>query len=143
MEINSLCQVLPGPTSTQTLTAIGYKIGGPNLAYLTLLIWIFPAVTIMTASAIILESFRGQNISFEFTRFVPAMAVGFVSFAAYTMSLRTVHTRTAIVLLILTGVFSYFVFDQLPFAAPFFCPAALIIAGLITAAKYKAQPRED
>ena len=31
MEINSLCQVLPGPTSTQTLTAIGYKIGGPTI----------------------------------------------------------------------------------------------------------------
>jgi chromate transporter len=27
MEINSLCQILPGPTSTQTLTAIGFKIG--------------------------------------------------------------------------------------------------------------------
>src|SRR5258707_2332902 len=47
MEINSLCQVLPGPTSTQTLTAIGYKLGGPNLAYLTLLIWILPAVILM------------------------------------------------------------------------------------------------
>jgi chromate transporter len=41
MEINSLCQILPGPASTQTLTAIGFKIGGPNLAYLTLLVWIF------------------------------------------------------------------------------------------------------
>ncbi len=40
MEINSLCQILPGPASTQTLTAIGFKIGGPTLAYLTLLVWI-------------------------------------------------------------------------------------------------------
>ncbi|MCU0398231.1 MAG: chromate transporter, partial [Cyclobacteriaceae bacterium] len=32
MELNSLCQILPGPSSTQTLTAVGYKIGGPNLA---------------------------------------------------------------------------------------------------------------
>ena len=54
MEITSLCQVLPGPTSTQTLTAIGYKLGGPNLAYLTLLIWILPAVSVMIAAAVLM-----------------------------------------------------------------------------------------
>ena len=27
-EIHALCSVLPGPTSTQVLTAIGYKRGG-------------------------------------------------------------------------------------------------------------------
>ena len=26
-ELNSLCNMLPGPTSTQTITAIGFKIG--------------------------------------------------------------------------------------------------------------------
>src|SRR5690606_19532991 len=39
MELNSLCQMLPGPASTQTLIAVGFRIGGPNLAYLTLLVW--------------------------------------------------------------------------------------------------------
>jgi chromate transporter len=48
IELNALCQILPGPTSTQTITAIGFKVGGPNLAYLTLLVWIAPAVLIMT-----------------------------------------------------------------------------------------------
>ncbi len=33
IELNALCQILPGPTSTQTITAIGFKIGGPSLAY--------------------------------------------------------------------------------------------------------------
>jgi chromate transporter len=33
IELNALCQILPGPTSTQTITAIGFQIGGPNLAY--------------------------------------------------------------------------------------------------------------
>jgi len=28
MELYALCQILPGPTSTQTITAIGYKRGG-------------------------------------------------------------------------------------------------------------------
>ncbi len=137
LEINSLCQVLPGPTSTQTLTAIGYKIGGPNLAYLTLLVWILPAVVIMTVAAIIMDSFQHRNLSLEFTRFVPAMAVGFVSYAAYTMSIKSVHTRTGIVLMVLAAVLSYFI------RSPFFYPAALIIAGIVTAFKYKLHPKEE
>ena len=51
LELSALCSILPGPTSTQTITALGYKIGGANLAYLTLLVWITPAVTIMTVAA--------------------------------------------------------------------------------------------
>jgi len=48
IEVNALGQVLPGPTSTQTLTAIAYRLRGPNLAYLTLIIWMLPSVAIMT-----------------------------------------------------------------------------------------------
>jgi chromate transporter len=49
-ELHALAQVLPGPTSTQTLSAIAFRVGGPNLAYLALLIWMLPSVAIMTAS---------------------------------------------------------------------------------------------
>lgn len=136
MEINALCQVLPGPTSTQTLSAIGYRLGGPNLAYLTLLIWILPAVSLMTLSAFLITSLQG-NVSFNFTRFVPAMAVGFVSYAAYTMAVKSVNTRTGVFLMIAAAVSSYFV------RSPFFYPAAIFVAGLVTALKYKAQPKEE
>lgn len=136
MEINALCQVLPGPTSTQTLSAIGYRLGGPNLAYLTLLTWMLPAVLLMTLSAILLTAFKG-NLSFSFTRFVPAMAVGFVSYAAYSMTTKSVNTRTGVFVLIAAAVSSYFI------RSPFFYPAALIVAGLITSLKYKKQPKEE
>ena len=136
MEINALCQVLPGPTSTQTLSAIGYRLGGPNLAYLTLLIWILPAVSLMTLSAFLITALQG-NVSFNFTRFVPAMAVGFVSYAAYTMAVKSVNTRTGVFLMIAAAVSSYFV------RSPFFYPAAIVVAGLVTALKYKTQPKEE
>ncbi|MBL7847719.1 MAG: chromate efflux transporter [Cyclobacteriaceae bacterium] len=136
LEINALCQVLPGPTSTQTLCAIGFRIGGPNLAYLTLLIWMLPAVILMTLAAVLITTFQG-NLSFNFTRFVPAMAVGFVSYAAYTMTVKSVTTRTGVLLMVLAGVSSYFI------RSPFFYPAALIVAGLVTSMKYKAHPKED
>ena len=38
MEYNSFCQLLPGASSTQILTLIGFKRGGVPLAVLTLLL---------------------------------------------------------------------------------------------------------
>lgn len=137
MELNSLCQILPGPASTQTLTAIGFKIGGPNLAYLTLLVWILPAVIIMTAAAVFMSSIQEKNWSMAFTRFIQPMAVGFVSYGAYMIGLKTVKTRSGVLLLILAAVISYLV------QTPFVLPAIIIGAGLVTALKYKAQPKEE
>ena len=86
IELHALCQILPGPTSTQTITAIGFRIGGPGLAYLTLLVWITPAVTIMTVTGIIFSSLHENQISLEFTKFIQPMAIGFVGYAAYLIT---------------------------------------------------------
>jgi len=137
MEINSLCQILPGPASTQTLTAIGFKIGGPNLAYLTLLIWILPAVSLMTLAALVLSSIQDKHWSLAFTRFIQPIAVGFVSYGAYMISLKTVRTRRGVVLMILAAVTSYVL------QTPFVFPAVLLCSGLITALNYKAHPKEE
>jgi len=58
IELHALCQFLPGPTSTQTLTAIGYKVGGPNLAYLTLLVWIIPAFLVMSTAGVMVSTLK-------------------------------------------------------------------------------------
>ena len=47
LEYNAFCQLLPGASSTQVLTLIGFKRGGVPLAVFTLLIWIFPACLLM------------------------------------------------------------------------------------------------
>jgi chromate transporter len=137
MEINSLCQILPGPASTQTLTAIGFKIGGPNLAYLTLLVWILPAVTLMTLAALVLSSIQDKHWSLAFTRFIQPIAVGFVSYGAYMISLKTVRTWRAVVLMVLAAITSY------TLQTPFVFPAVLLVSGLITALNYKAHPKEE
>lgn len=137
MELNSLCQMLPGPSSTQTLVAIGYKMGGAGLAYLTLLIWTLPSVIFMTIMAISLFDIEQKNWSLEFTRFIQPMAVGFVSYAAYSVSVRTINTKTGISLMVMAAVTSYFI------QTPFVFPAILFVAGLISALKFKAQPKEE
>ena len=137
IELHALCQMLPGPTSTQTITAVGFKIGGPNLAYLTLLVWITPAVTIMTLTGLLISYFQESNISLNFTRFIQPMAVGFVAYAAYMISMKVVHTKTGVLIMVAAAVVSFFV------RSPFAFPVILLASGLITGLKYKRQPIEE
>ncbi len=136
IELNALGQVLPGPTSTQTLTAIAYRLRGPNLAYLTLILWMLPSVAIMTVAGIFMASFETKHFSIAFTRFIQPMAVGFVAYGAYSIGLKTVTSPRGLVLMVLAAVFSYFI------KTPFVFPIILIVAGCITAFNYKAHPRE-
>jgi chromate transporter len=134
IELNALCQVLPGPTSTQTLTAVGYKLGGASLAYLTLLIWMIPSVSIMTIAGLLIGGLSKEQLLF--TRFVQPIAVGFVAYAAYSISLKAITRFRAVLIMIGAGVASYFI------KTPFVFPITLLIAGAITAFNYKAHPRE-
>ncbi|MGE0770801.1 MAG: chromate efflux transporter [Cyclobacteriaceae bacterium] len=136
LELYALGQILPGPTSTQTLTAVGYRLGGANLAYLTLFLWMLPSVAIMTTVAILIGSFQAKDISLEFTRFIQPMAVGFVSYAAYTISVKTVNTTAGFVIMFVAGVTSYFV------KTPIIFPVILVLAGALTALNYRRHPKE-
>jgi len=137
IELNALCQILPGPTSTQTITAIGFRIGGPGLAYLTLLVWMLPAITIMTAAALALAYLQSQNIDLGFTKFIQPIAVGFVAVAAYRISSRVVTDNLGIVIMIVAAIISYFA------PSPYVFPALLLVAGSITAFNYKAHSIEE
>lgn len=82
LEIYSFCQILPGPTSTQTITAIGYRMGGPSRAFLTLLIWALPACVLMCALSIFYGYYQSQDLSKDFLKYLQPMAVGFIIVAA-------------------------------------------------------------
>ncbi len=137
LELNALCQILPGPTSTQTITAIGFKVGGANLAYFTLFIWCFPAVTIMTAGAICVNSLQKSGFSMDFARFMQPIAIGFVSFAAYMISSKVVTTKTGITLMVIGAFTSFF------WGTPWILPVLLLAGGAVTAFKYRLQPKEE
>jgi len=136
IELNALCSILPGPTSTQTITAIGFKIGGPNLAYLTLLVWILPAASTMAVAALAISYLQQQGISLNFLRFIQPMAVGFVAYAAYMINVKVVHTKTAILLMVISAILAYF------FHSPWVFPVLLIAGGAITALRFRQHPQE-
>lgn len=82
LEIYSFCQILPGPTSTQTITAIGYRMGGPLRAFITLLIWILPASILMTFLGIFYQHYQTVSPNKDFLKYLQPMAVGFILVAA-------------------------------------------------------------
>lgn len=138
IELNALCQILPGPTSTQTITAIGFKKGGPGLAFLTLLIWILPAVIIMTAAALFIAYIQEtESQSLEFTRFIQPMAVGFVAFAAYRICFKVIHGRLSLFLMVVAATVSFYI------RTPYVFPVLLLLSGMASAFKYKQQPKAE
>ncbi|TAE41419.1 MAG: chromate efflux transporter [Runella slithyformis] len=134
LELQALCQVLPGPTSTQTITALGFKIGGPGLAYLTLLVWALPAVLIMTAAAIGIFYLEQQQISLRFTRFIEPMAIGFLAFGGFKIGQKVIEKRVDWLILAVSAITAYI------FQSPWVTPIVIILGGLTTAFGYKKQP---
>ena len=133
VELTALCSILPGPTSTQTITAIGFRLGGPNLAYLTLLVWMTPAVTVMTAAALTM-SYLDRATVFHLVRFVAPMAVGFVAYSAYKIAEKVIHTKTSVALMVIAAVVAYF------FQTPWVLPLLLLGGGLTTTLRWRKVP---
>lgn len=137
-ELNALCNMLPGPASTQLVSAIGFRVGGPNLAYLALFVWILPATIIMIAAALLID-FLQENTpgALDFARFIQPMAIGFIIFAAQKTIGKMIKSTEAMILMLLSAFVSFF------YSSPYIFPGLLILGGLSTSIKYKNQPKSE
>lgn len=137
-ELNALCNILPGPSSTQLISAIGFRVGGPNLAYLALLVWILPATLIMIATAVLIN-FLQENTpgALNFARFIQPMAIGFIIFAAQKTISKMVKSTEAMILMLISAFVSFF------YSSPYLFPLMLVLGGLSTSIKYKNQPKAE
>lgn len=125
-EYNSFCQMLPGPSSTQTVMLIGYKRGGVPLAILTLLLWIFPATLIMAAFSFLIYYFDVKEVQTNLFKYVQPMSVGFIAFAAIRMMKTSVqHVATWA---IMTGC----MIVTIVIPTPWVFPALLLVSGTVS-----------
>src|SRR6201996_3431989 len=136
MELNALAQILPGPSSTQTLVGIAWKVGGLRLAIITFLIWILPSAAIMCIAAISYKMFVGKTKFTEILRFVQPMAVGIVAYATYTFATKFIKTHVSAMLAI--GSLIATLILQNPYAFPL-----LILMGGIISSALETQPHEN
>lgn len=128
LELNALTQILPGPSSTQTLVGIAYKVGGLPIAITTFLIWILPSTALMCI-AVLSYTMLGQKEKFEhILTFIQPVAVGIVAFAAYSFGRSVLKTRTAIWL---AGAS---LFATLVLRNAYAFPILILLGGIVTSA---------
>jgi len=138
IEYNSFCQLLPGASSTQTVTLIGYKRGGVPLAILTLLIWILPASFIMGALSFLVTYYQSGTLIMNHLKFLGPMAIGFLVFAAVRYFIASINNLITQVIM-LVSMIATFLFFRTPWVFP-----VLIIAGsFITNISSKRIPEKE
>lgn len=137
IEYNSFCQLLPGASSTQLITLIGYKRGGVILAVITLLIWIFPACVLMGLLSFLLTHFQDRNLTESLFNFIQPMAIGFLAYAAvkaFGVSVKNAITQ----IIMLVAMFLTYLF----FKTPWVFPILIICGGIATNFSDKRIPKQ-
>jgi chromate transporter len=78
-----------------------------------------------------------QSIFIDMTHYIQPMAVGFIAYAGFKISRAVIDSKSGILVMILSAVLAY------TYASPVLFPILIIMGGLITALKFKKQPRVE
>lgn len=138
MEYNGFCQLLPGASSTQVLTLIGYKRGGIPLAVITLLIWILPASILMGALSFLLGYFDKRELGTDIFKFIAPMAAGFLAYASVAALPHSVKNTITWVIMLVGAVLTFYLFGQ-----AWTIPSLIIAAGIATNFSRKRIPQVE
>lgn len=126
IDFNAFAQMLPGPSSTQTVMLIALKRGGMPLALVTLGLWILPAFLLMSGFSFLIRYFDARDMAEHIFLYVRPMSVGFVGYAAVRMMRNSVrHPATW---LIMVGALAATALIR----NPWIFPLVLIVAGFIS-----------
>ena len=139
MDYNAFCQLLPGASSTQTLTLIGYKRGGVVLAMLTLVIWTLPACILMGAFSFFIAYINQRTLkTVELFRFVAPMTVGFLAYAAQKAFKISINNTITRVILAISAVATYLLFKT-----PWIFPILIVLGGFVTNLSSRRIPQKE
>ncbi|WP_299287799.1 chromate efflux transporter [uncultured Mucilaginibacter sp.] len=136
MELNALSQILPGPSSTQTLVGIAWKTGGLRLALLAFFIWVIPSAAIMCIAAIGYKMFVEKGMFTHAFRFIQPVTVGIVACAAYTFGRKFLKSELSILLSVSAMAATLILRSAYAF------PILIMLGGIISSA-FEAKPEED
>lgn len=138
LEYSAFCNLLPGASSTQTITLIGYKRGGVPLAVVTLLIWIAPACFLMGLFSFFLHYVDRTSLHVNIFKFIPPVAVGFLAYASvmtFGVSIKNTITWSIMLFCIMA---TYFLFKT-----PWIFPMLIVLGGVATNLSHKRIPQHE
>jgi chromate transporter len=136
LEIYAFVQLLPGASSTQTLTLIGFKRGGLALSVITLAIWILPACFLMGGLGFLLEYLNNKDITYIF-RFIQPMAVGFLGYSAFKSFHISVKNQATFLIMLGAMLVTYFI------KSPWVFPSLIISGSIVSNFSDKRIPKVD
>lgn len=126
-EMIGLYALVPGPSSSQTITAIGYYVGGPMLALLTFLVWAMPAIITMGLFGVFFHQIDTNDTWKPVITYLPAVAVAFIIYAAFTISKKVLKQRFDLIFyVIMLGLALWLIRYSV-----WIVPLMLVIGGLI------------
>ncbi len=137
-DLFAFCQLLPGASSTQTITLIGYKRGGLPLAIVTLLVWIAPACFIMGGLSFFVHYLDKKALHTDIFKFLQPMAVGFLIFATWHSYKTSINNSITRVIVLISAIAVYFFIKT-----PWVFPIILVIGGIVTNFGNKGAPKVD
>src|SRR5690606_20241514 len=126
LEFNAFTQILPGPSSTQTVMLIAMKRGGVPLALLALILWILPATAIMAAFSFLLYFFDAKDIQTNLFVYIQPMSVGFIGYAALRMMNSSIRHPATYAIMFGSIIATFLI------PSPWVFPALLVVAGTIS-----------
>lgn len=138
MEYVSFCQLLPGASSTQTITLIGYKRGGIPLAVLTLVIWILPACFIMGGLSFVITGIGKDRLNTSIFQFIQPMAIGFLAYAAFKMFRISITNLITQVIMLVAMVTTFLLFKL-----PWIFPLLIFLGGVVTNFSDRRIPQKE
>jgi len=138
MEYVSFCQMLPGASSTQVLTLIGYKRGGVPLAILTLIIWILPACVLMGGLSFWVRGIGADNLTSSVFQFIQPMAIGFLAYAGIKAFRISIYNPITQIIMLVTMTVTFLLFKT-----PWIFPLLIFLGGIATNFSSKRIPEKD
>jgi len=126
LEVNALCQLLPGPASTQTIIVLTQKKWNLVMAILALLVWILPASIMMTLLVLLFSNFETKDVPTDFLIFVQPMAIGIIAYAGFNLATRLIHNNTSMMIMLLSLLIAA------SFTTPWTFPLIIVGAAVVT-----------
>ncbi|MDO5649768.1 MAG: chromate efflux transporter [Gallicola sp.] len=138
-EMIGLFALVPGPASTQTITAIGYYVGGPILALLTFLVWALPAIMIMSLIGVFFTKIDSNDSWKPVITYLPAAAVAFIIYAAITIGKKVLKHSKDWVLFTIMLILSLVLVSY----SMWVVPILLVCGGFITLIPHLKEKNKD